>query len=227
VHAQQLELDHLHPAVAHQHLVAAGDRGRDAEELRLEHAGLGPARVERVQHHAGGAALRERHLLLVDEAALQREGEQHAEQRDHDHPDDHVPRGNDLLRDQHVGGERRDERLRHVARRGRDRLRAVVLEDREIRRDAGAGQPAVDREREDHRGEAHADADARLARDVERGGGEHAAQDEAGGRGAQGELRHVAAIHVLEPPAVLLLAGPRADLLIGEMQDGQRFLRLS
>ena len=38
------------------------------------------------------------------------------------------------------------------------------------------------------------------------------------------ELRHVAAEDVLEPPAVLLLAGPGADLLVGQVLQGHRIL---
>src|SRR5439155_19610230 len=99
----------------------------------------------------------------------------------------------------------------------RDRLRAVVLEDGEVGGEARAVERAVDGEGEDDRGEAHADGDAGLAGDVERGRGEDAAEQESGRSRARGELRHVAAIHVVEPPAVLLLAGPAANLRIVEL----------
>ena len=69
---------------------------------------------------------------------------------------------------------------------------------------------AEHREREDDRGEADADGDAGLAGDVERGGRENAAEEEPGDGRADRELRHVAAVHVLEPPRVLLRAGSRS-----------------
>ena len=38
-------------------------------------------------------------------------------------------------------------------------------------------------------------------------------------RGAHRQLRHVAAVDVLQPPRVLLLARPGADLLVGQLLD--------
>ncbi|MCU0952806.1 MAG: hypothetical protein MUC68_17650 [Burkholderiaceae bacterium] len=118
---------------------------------------------------------------------------------------------------QHVGGEAGDHRRHHVAGGGGDRLRAVVLQDGEVLHQARAGQQPVQRERQDHRGQADADRDAGLGADVQRGGGQQTAEQEAGGRRAQRELRHVAAEHVLQPPAVFFFAAPVADLVVGEL----------
>jgi len=47
---------------------------------------------------------------------------------------------------------------------------------------------------------------SRLGPHVEVGGGKDAAQEETGERGPQGELRHVAAEDVGQPPAIFLFA---------------------
>ncbi len=56
--------------------------------------------------------------------------------------------------------------------------------------------------------------------DVEVGQRQQAAEEHAGEGGAQGELGHVALEHVGEPPAVLLLEGPGADLFVRELVAG-------
>ena len=81
VHAQDLELQQLHPAVADDGLVRGGPQRRVREQPRLEHARGGRARVQRVEHHAARAAFGKRQLLVVDEAPLHREREQHADDR--------------------------------------------------------------------------------------------------------------------------------------------------
>ena len=176
---------------------------------------------KRVEHDATGAALGKRMLLVVDEAALHREGHQHAEDRQHDREADDLPPRQHVVGRPHVGGEARRERHGHVARGGRDRLHAVVLEDRHV---AGAEprEDPVDRERQDHRREPDAERPAGLRADVQVRDAEQAAEQETRDCRAQRELRHVAAEHVVEPPAVLLLAGPGADLFFGEVQQGHR-----
>ncbi len=207
-----------HGAVLH-HLDGRGAEAEDRQQLGLEHALLALAVVQRVQHHAGRAPLGEGHLLDVDEAPLEREGEQHAEHRQHRHPHHRLPPGDDGAGDQHVSGQARDQRRRHVAGGGRDRLRAVVLEDRQVAPGADRAHHAEGGEGQDHRGDADPQRPAGLRADVEVGQRQDAAEEEAGEAGAERQLRQVAAVDVLQPPLVLLLRGPVADLLRGELLD--------
>ena len=78
---------------------------------------------------------------------------------------------------------------------------------------------AIEREGEDHGGEADAERPAGLGADVEVRDAEQAAEQETGQRGAQRELRHVAAVDVVVPPAVLLLAAPVANLVGGQLLE--------
>jgi hypothetical protein len=217
VEAQQLELHEPLPAVADEELHRRGDRRGDGQHLRLDHALPTAGLVKRVEHDAAGAALRERHLVFVDEPALQREGEQHAQQRHHAVPGHHLPPGNDPVRDQHVGRHDADQGHDHVAGRRGDRLRTVVLEDRDIARRARAVQHLEQGEREDHGSQADANRDAGLRPDVKRRRREDAAEEKSGQPRAPRELRHVAAINVLKPPFVLLGARPGPDLVFVEL----------
>jgi hypothetical protein len=146
-----------------------GDGRREGEETRLEHPAGGVARVEGVDHDAAGAAFGEGELFVVDEATLHRECDEHAEDGDHDVPDDHLPPRYDLAGDEHVGRHARDERSDHVARGGGDGLGAVVFEQREV---ASQGRPLEQsKQREGHkdRGQSDANRNPGLAADVERG----------------------------------------------------------
>jgi len=98
-------------------------------------------------------------------------------------------------------------------------LNAVVLKDRELLH-PGLLQGAEEGEGEDDGGDADAEGPTGLRADIEVGGGEDAAQEEAHECGAQGELGHVAAEDVLEPPAVFLLESPVLDLFVGKLLDG-------
>ena len=132
IQPQDLELDELHPAVAGDEVHETGDGGRDGEETRLEHSAGSVARVEGVDHDTAGASFREGELFVIDEAALHRECDQHAEDGNDDVPDDHLPPRNDLAGDEHVGRHAGDERGDHVARGGGDGLGAVVFEQGEV-----------------------------------------------------------------------------------------------
>ena len=213
-----------HEILAGDETHAAREQRRERERLGLEHAGGGGRLlIKRVEHDAAGAAFWERMLLVVDEAALHRKGHQHAEDRQHDREADDLPRGQHVVGRPHVGGEARRERHRHVARGGRDRLHAVVLEDRHVAC-AEPREDPVDRKGQDHRREPDAERPARLCADIQVRDAEQAAEQEARDGRAQRELRHVAAEYVVEPPAVLLLAGPGADLFFGEVEQGHRFV---
>ena len=221
--AEPLFLDQPHEILAGDEAHAAGEHGGEREHLGLEHAarGLGSL-VQRVEHHAAGATLGERVLLVVDVAALHRERHEHAEDGQHDGEADDLPRRQHVVGRPHVGREPGGERHRHVARGGRDGLHAVVLEDGHVA-SAEPREHAVQRKGEDHRGEADAERPAGLGGHVEVGDAQDPAEEEARDGGAQRQLRHVAAEHVLEPPAVLLLARPLADLLVGEVLQGHRY----
>jgi hypothetical protein len=178
--AEPAFLDEPHEILAGDEAHAAREQRCDRERLGLEHAarGLG-ALVERVEHHAAGPALGERVLLVVDEAALHREGHQHAEHRQHDVEAEDLPPRQQGVGRPHVGREPRRERHRHVARRGRDRLHRVVLEDGHV-----AGPElrahAVDRKCEDDRRQADTERPARLGADVQIGRAQDSAQQDDG-----------------------------------------------
>lgn len=78
-------------------------------------------------------------------------------------------------------------------------------------------QQAEEREREDYGGESDADANSGFAPDVERGGGENAAEKKAGEGGAKRELGNIAAIDVFEPPAILLRTSPTPNLFLRQL----------
>jgi hypothetical protein len=180
VHPQEAELHQPLQPVADEKLIDRSQSGGDAEQLRLVDAFAGGAVVERIEHHAAGAAFGERQLIFVDEAALHREGDEHADERHDHHPDEHLPPRHDHAGHHHVSSEAGDERRGHVTGRGRDRLHRVVLENGEIVRHAHARQEAEHREGEDHRGKANAEGYPRLAADVKIGRGEDSAEQETG-----------------------------------------------
>ena len=219
VHAQKFELHERHPTVACEKLIHSRKHARHSEQFRFEHPGVTLPRVERVEHHATGPAFGKRQLILVDKSPLERKRHQHAEDRNHRVPHDQLPPRHDAPRHQHVRTHARNEGGDHIARRRRDRLRAVVLQNREIFRDADARQPTKKRERQNHRRQAHADTDARFSADVERRRRQDAAEQKARDRRADGELRQIAAINIFQPPAVFLRAGPGLDLFVGQLRE--------
>ena len=219
VHAQKFELHERHPPVAREKLIHSRKHARHSEQFRFEHPGVTLPRVERVEHHATGPAFGKRQLILVDKSPLERKRHQHAEDRNHRVPHDQLPPRHDAPRHQHVRTHARNEGGDHIARRRRDRLRAVVLQNREIFRDADARQPTKKRERQNHRRQAHADTDARFAADVERRRRQDAAEQKARDRRANGELRQIAAINIFKPPAVFLRAGPGLNLFVGQLEE--------
>jgi hypothetical protein len=134
---------------------------------------------------AGGAALGEGLLLVVDEAALEGEGDEDAEDGEDDVEPEHLVGGHFLVGDPHVGGHAGDEGAGHVAGGGGDGLAGVVLEDGHVAH-AEAREEAEGGEGEDDGGEADAEGPAGLGADVEVGGGEDGAEDEAGERRSGG-----------------------------------------
>ena len=178
VHSQNRELEQPHPAVPADEIDKSREPRGPPQQPRLEHALFRRPVIKRIKHDAGRASLRKGELVFVDEAALHRESEEHAEDSHHQHPGQHVPPGNDDSRDDHVRRQRRNERRGHVTSSRRNGLRAVVLEDREVLREPGLGQTAVEGEGENNRGETDARGDTGLAADVEIRRGEDAAQKE-------------------------------------------------
>jgi hypothetical protein len=157
-----------------------------------------------------------RRVLNRPASALQRKGNEHAQDGDDDGPKNHLPRGQDPPGHQHVGGKAGGQRCHHIARGRGDGLGAVVLEDREPTAHRRFPQQAEQGEGDEHRGESHADGNARLGTDVERGGREHAAQQESREGRPDRELGHISPEDVLQPPLVLLGSTQGTDLLVGE-----------
>ncbi len=220
--AEPLLLDELHVAFAGDEAREAGDGGRDGQCLGAEHAPCGPGTVvQRVEDDAAGATFREGMLLVVDEATLHRERHQHAEARQQDVEHHDLPYRQDLVGRPHVRRQARGQRHRHVAGRSRDRLHAVVFEDRHVAR-AELREDAVDRKREDDRSQADTERPAGLGAHVEVGDAQQSTEQEPGDGRTQRELRHVAAVDVGEPPAVFLFEGPGADLFGGQLLQGHR-----
>ena len=222
VHAQEFELEEPLQSVADDELIETGQTGGDAEHLGFVNSFAGRAVVKRVEDDPAGAAFGKRKLVLVDEAPFEREGDEHADERHDRHPEHDVPRRDDRVGHHHVSGEAGGERHRHVTGRGGDRLHRVVFQDREILAQADARQDAKHGKGEDDRGEVDAESHAGFAGDIKIRRREDAAEKETGEAGADRELRQIAAINVLEPPAIFFFARPGARLFRRELSEGHR-----
>ena len=73
-------LEQPHEVFTFEGLEAAGEGARGDEGSGLGHPGITAAAVERVEDNAAGLSLREGKLLVVDEPALHREGDEDAEE---------------------------------------------------------------------------------------------------------------------------------------------------
>jgi hypothetical protein len=135
-------------------------------------------------------------------------------------PDHQLPPRHDGGGDHHVCRHARCDRRDHVTGRRRYGLRAVVLENCQVVDHSRSRHEPEHREGEDDGRETDADGDSSLASDVKGRRRQHAAEEEAGDRGADRELRHVAAVHVVMPPAILLETRPGGDLLLVQLLDG-------
>ncbi|GEM_PF-5552426 len=182
--AEELDLSPGHQVLAGYELEEARAAGCDRKRPGLEHPGrrIGGA-VEGVEHGAAGPTLGECALLVVDEAPLHRERDQHAQERQDDVERHHLPPRHEPVLNHHVRGHAGDERARHVAGRGCDRLHGVALEDADVVK-AEARHDLEHREGDDHGGDAHPERPAGLGADVQVGRREQAAQNEARDRGA-------------------------------------------
>ena len=215
VHAENPELQELHPAIAHDQLEEGGEPRGDGQEAGLEQACFGRSGVEGIKHHAAGPAFGKGQLLLVDEAPLQGKGHEHPKDGDDDGPKNHLPRRQDPPGHEHVGGKAGGQRCHHIARGRGDGLGAVVLKDCEPTAHRRFLQQAEQGEGDEHRGESHTDGNACLGPDVERGGREDAAQQKSREGRSDRELGHVAPEDMLQPPVVLLGSTQGTDLLVG------------
>ena len=180
IHHEYFELDELHPAIADDELIHRRQRRRPTQQPRLVHAGTGASGVERIEHHTGRTAFGEGELLLVDKASLHREGNQHTKYRAHHHPGEHVPPRDDFAGDEHVGCEAGSERQHHIASRRRNGLGAVIFQYGVVGCQAYAVQQLEHGKGENHRGQAHTDANTGFTGNVECGSGEDTAQKKAG-----------------------------------------------
>ena len=214
-------LDELHVRLARNEADEAGERGGDREGFGLEHAYRGFGGIEGVEDNAARAAFWEGLLFIIDEPTLHGERNEHAQNRKHHHEPEDLPPWERLVFNPHVCRDAGDERAGHIARRSRDGLHRVVLEDGEIA-STQLREHAEGCECEDDACEADAERPAGLGADVKVGCGEHAAEQKAGEGGAQRQLGHVAAEDVGEPPTVFLFAGPGADLFGREGGNGHR-----
>ena len=122
----------------------------------------------------------------------------------------------------HVRRYPRGQWHRHVTRRRRDRLRAVVLEDRHVARARAATAMRNIANARITEVRPTPSVQPVLAPTYRLVALSTPPSKNPVSRRAQRELRHVAAVDVLEPPAVFLLAGPGADLLLGEVRKRHR-----
>ena len=212
-------LEEPHEVLPFECLEGAGEEAGGDQGPGLGHPGVAAAAVEGVEDDATGLPLGEGELFVVDEPALHREGDEDPQQRENDIEGRHLPPGDDRVLDPHVGGHPGDQRASHVAGGGGDALGGIVFEDREIT-DADLREDPKRGIGENHACQADAERPAGLRADVEIRGGEDATEKEAGGTGPERELRHVAAVDLRQPPAVLLLGRPVAGLRRGELLNG-------
>jgi hypothetical protein len=217
IHAQQFELEEPLQSVADDELIKACQTRRDAEQLGFVNSFAGRTVVKGVENDTAGPAFGKGKLILVDEPSLEGESDEHADERHDRHPKHDVPPGEDDVGHHHVSGKAGGERHGHVTGGGRDRLHRVVLQDREIFPEADARQEAEHGKGQNDGGEVDAEGHTGFAGHIEIRGGKDAAEKETGEPGAERELRQIAPINFLKPPAIFFFARPGARFFVGEV----------